>query len=266
MAYDNLKTELINEDKADLISQKLSAINNNVRFSILEILRDFHKFNRKEDKSFKKDPLYSREINNMLLNNYNINITPQMLGQHLKKLMEADLIEEIIIKKEVPNKVGLREVKAYVLKENAFDELLLDVKFLSDELFCFFNLFEGNQRNVDDDCCVLTVFNGVDKGKTFKAGRNETVLIGRKADYDIEDVGLFSILLDNSYSTVSKIDKPHLKLFYKDGFWCVLDESSSNGTFIQDSKIRQGIPVQLKNNSFIKLSKGRGSAIIYCSF
>lgn len=60
--------------------------NNNVRFSILGILRDFEKLNKLEDGRFKKDPLYSREINSILLNNYNINITTQILGQHLKQL------------------------------------------------------------------------------------------------------------------------------------------------------------------------------------
>ena len=105
------KTAIIDPEDSNLISEKLSAVNNKVRFSILEILRDNQKYNQAQS----KDPLYSREINSILLNNYNIEITPQMLGQHIKKLKDAGLVNEIEIKKEVPNKVGKRGVKAYVL-------------------------------------------------------------------------------------------------------------------------------------------------------
>ena len=163
------KTAIIDPEDPNLISEKLSAVNNKVRFSILEILRDNQKYNQAQS----KDPLYSREINSILLNNYNIEITPQMLGQHIKKLKDAGLVNEIEIKKEVPNKVGKRGVKAYVLKEDAFEDLFLEINFLSDELFTFFDLYKSNQKFHEDENCVLTIFNGVDKGKTFKVRRNE---------------------------------------------------------------------------------------------
>lgn len=262
----DLETVVIDSTDSGLLSTKLAAVNNNARFSILEILRDFERSNKAADGSFKKEPLYSREINSILLNNYNINITTQMLGQHLKQLAEADLIEEVNVKKEVPNKVGRRSVKGYVLKEDAFEDLFLDVSFLSDELLTFFDLYKSNQRFSDGKHCVLTVFNGVDKGKTFKVHRDETILIGRKADFEASDLASFTILLDNSYSTVSNVAKPHLKLFYKDDGWYILDECSSNGTYIADRKVPTGIETKLKTNSFLKLSKGNGGAVIYCSF
>ena len=89
-----VKTVILNESDSDILSTKLAAVNNNVRFSILEILRDFEKVNKTKEGFFKKEPLYSREINSILLNNYNISITTQMLGQHLKQLREAELIED----------------------------------------------------------------------------------------------------------------------------------------------------------------------------
>lgn len=260
------KTVVMDMDESSRLSTKLAAVNNNVRFSILEILRDFQKVNKKEDGSFKKEPLYSREINSILLNNYNIEITTQMLGQHLKQLQQAGLIEESTVKKEVPNKIGRRTVKAYVLKEDAFEDLFLDVSFLSDELITFFDIYKTNQRFHDGEHCVLTVFNGQDKGKTFKVHKDETVFIGRKANYSASDIASFTILLDNSYSTVSNVGKPHLKLFFKDDSWCILDEGSLNGTYIGDRKVSTGVVQKLKPNSFLKLSKGNGGAIIYCSF
>lgn len=207
-----------------------------MRFSILEILRDNQKYN----KSQSTEPHYSREINSILLKNYNIEITPQMLGQHVKQLMNANLICEVEIKKEVPNKIGKRTVKGYVIKEDAFEDLFLDINFLSDELFTFFDLYKSNQKYHEDDNCVLTIFNGVDKGKTFKVRRDETVLIGRKANFNQADLASFSILLDNSYDTVSNVSKPHLKLFYNDDGWYIIDEASSNGTFIGDIEVQKG--------------------------
>lgn len=256
------KTVIIDSDESNLISVKLSAVNNKVRFSILEILRDNQKYNNINS----RNPLYSREINEILLKSYKINITTQMLGQHMKKLIDANLVCEISIKKEVPNKVGKRTVKAYALKEDAFDDLFLDISFLSDELFTFFDLYESNQKYHDDEHCVLTIFNGVDKGKTFKVRQDESVLIGRKADFDEGDLASFSILLDNSYDTVSNISKPHLRLFYKNDGWYIIDESSSNGTFIGDIEVPKGKATKLRPNSFLKLSRGVGGAVIYCSF
>ena len=263
---DDSKTVILEKEDSRILSTKLAAVNNNVRFSILEILRDFERVNKTSEGTFKKEPLYSREINSILLNNYNINITTQMLGQHLKQLAESDMIEEVSVKKEVPNKIGRRSVKGFTLKEDAFDELFLDVSFLSDERLTVFDLYKSNQRFSDGEHCVLTIFNGEDKGKTFKVHKDETILIGRKANFNANDLASFTILLDNSYSTVSNVGKPHLKLFHKDDGWYILDECSSNGTYIADRKVPTGIETKLKANSFLKLSKGNGGAVIYCSF
>ena len=72
---EKVKTMVIDSLDSNLISVKLAAVNNEVRFAILEILRDFQKRNQIEKGIFKSDPLYSREINSILLNNYNINIS-----------------------------------------------------------------------------------------------------------------------------------------------------------------------------------------------
>ena len=45
------------------------------------------------------------------LNNYNIDITRQMLGQHLKQLVQSGLIDEVVVKKEVPNKIGRDQIR-----------------------------------------------------------------------------------------------------------------------------------------------------------
>ena len=262
---ENNYTEIIEFEDSNLISVKLAAINNKVRFSILEILRDFQKLNMNQDNTYKKEPYYSREINDILLKKYDIDISIQMFGQHIKQLLAADLIEEIPLKKEVPNKIGARNVNGYILKADAFEELFLEVNFLSDELFSFFDLYKVNQKFYEEDYCILTIFNGADKGKTFKVHKDETVLIGRKADFSAGDLASFTILLDNSYTAVSNVGKPHLKLFYKDDSWCVVDGGSTNGTFIGNNEIMPKKVTPLRKNSFLKLSRGEGGAVIYYS-
>ena len=253
-------TEIISED-CNLLSTKLSALNNEVRFTILKILRDYERIN-----GFKnKDPLYSREIN-ALLTNFNINITPQMLGQHLKILIEAGLLEEVRVKKEIPNKIGHRSVKAYVIMPDAFSDLFLEISFFSEELLSFFDLYDIHQKFHKDDCVIVTIFNGADKGKTFKIDNGDSVTIGRRDKYSHDDFDEMCILLDNSYRSVSSISKPHLKLFYEDGCWYVLDSQSSNGTFMGDKKIPKGVNFKLNKNSFLKLSRGSNNAVIYVSF
>ena len=174
------------------------------------------------------------------------------------------MLEELTIKKEVPNRMGRRSVKAYNLKEDAFADLFLDINFLSDELLSFFELYDVTNKFKEDDCCILTVFNGKDKGKTFKVHKDEGAFIGRETNSN--DINCFKLIsLDKSYKSVSKVTKPHLKLFYDDG-WCVLDEVSSNGTFVGDNQVTIGLKTKLSNNSFLKLSKGRGGVVFYCSF
>ena len=258
---EDFQTEIVDEN-CNVLSDKLSAINNEVRFTILKILHDYEKIHGNKNKEL----LYSREIN-VLLTNFNINITPQMLGQHLKILTKAGILEEVFVKKEIPNKIGRRNVKAYRISGDAFSDLFLDIAFFSDDLLGFFELYGANMEFNEDDCCVLTVFNGADKGKTFKISKDEQVLIGRKANYDEDDFeGFRTILLDNSYYSVSDISKPHLKLFHDEGGWQIIDEKSSNGTFVGDKLIPLGIKVPLRGNSFLKLSRCRGNAFIYCSF
>ena len=188
-----------------------------------------------------------------------------MLGQHLKQLVESELIQEVTVKKEVVNKVGQRNVNGYSLKDNAFEDLFLEISFFSDEILTFFDLHKIN-LGLEDGYCIITIFNGPDKGKTFKVHKDESILIGRKSNFTDEDFELPTILLDNEYETVSNVSKPHLKVFNKEDKWYVIDGGSSNGTFIKDIEIPINKAVEVKNNSFIKLSRGNGGAVIHVSY
>lgn len=252
-----------NYNTYEILSSKLSAVNNKVRFSILEILSEIEE-NNKQNSSILKEPLYSREINSYLLERYDINITPQMLGQHLKQLEKAKLIEEVIIKKEVPNKIGPRTVKAYQLNTGAFKDLFLNVDIFTKELLSLFKLYESHEKENDGKHCILTVLNGIDKGKTFKLNKEDKILVGRK---EFSNQKLSStILLDSKYSKVSGISNPHSYICYHDDRWCILDKQSKNGTFINNKLVLKDCLTKLKNKSFLRLSKGTGSAVFLCSF
>ena len=257
---DTEETEFVGSFKLNKIFHKLAAVDNNVRFSILEILRDYQK-----NADSLNDYPYSREINIILKNKYDIVISPQMLGQHMKQLSDAGLIEVIPIKKEIPNKVGPRQVNVYALKVDAFEDFFLEITFLSDELICFFELFKENQKDFDGKHCILTIFNGSDKGKTFKLNKENTYHIGRKSTKKLDDSQKY-IILNSEYYSVSKVDKPHLKIFFEDDHWCILDQNSSNGTYISNRKVNKGVVANLKNNTFLKLSRGAGSVILFCSY
>lgn len=249
----------------EIISDKISAVNNKVRFSILEILSEIERINQSGNVT-KKGPLYSREINLILLEEYNIDITPQMLGQHLKQLENAGLIEEIYVKKEIPNKVGPRTVKAFKLNSSAFKDLFLDIDIFRYELLSLFKLYENHKRYEDNSHCILTILNGQDKGKTFKINKNEIILVGRISDYSLNELASFTILLNNSYQKVNPISQPHLKIFYHENKWCIIDEYSKNGTYMDEKLVEKNKVTLLRNNSFLRLSKGTDGVVFYCTY
>lgn len=253
------------EQTYTIISKKISAINNKVRFSIIEILSEIEK-NNQSDNLTKKEPLYSRELNSILLERYNINITPQMLGQHLKQLENAKLIEEVYVRKEIPNKIGSRTVKAFKLNSDCIKDTLLDVGLFRQELLSLFKLYGLHKNHEDNEHCILTILNGADKGKIFKINKKELILIGRISNYSINELVSFTILLDNAYNKVNKISEPHLKIFYHDGKWCILDKNSTHGTYIDEKPVEKDKITVLRNNSFLRLAKGSGGIVFYCTY
>lgn len=247
----------------NLISPVMSAINNEARFSILEILLDVESSN--QTNVIQKEPLYSREINCILFKKYNIKISPQMLGKHLKQLENADLVEEVDIKKEVPNKIGPRSVKAYKIKHSAFKDLFLEINLFTSELLRLFEAYQKNQNLKEDKHLILTVLNGKNRGETYKINGEEIRYLCRKSRYNLRLDSEF-ITLDRTYSEVNDESSPHLKIYCQEDTWYVLDESSENGTYINDRKVVKEKATPLTNNSFLRLSRGSGSVVLFCSY
>ncbi|RAP51716.1 MAG: hypothetical protein BZ137_09730 [Methanosphaera sp. rholeuAM130] len=137
---------------------------------------------------------------------------------------------------------------------------------MTDELMKLNKLFKSNEQQTDGKHCILTVFNGKDKGKSYKIHPDETVFIGRKGNYNKNELLTFTILLDNTYQKVSTIDKPHIKIYHEDNQWYIVDKNSISRTYLDDRLVPHSTATKVRNNSFIRLSKGIGSSIIYCSY
>lgn len=251
-------TEEMDENEL-IILNKFFAMRHETRLAILKLIRDSEQKYQLNHNDVEKYALTNEMLKDKLNKEYDIEIGYQLLGQHLKILREAGLIEQFKIPN--PDHRGGIELNAYLLEKDAFEDLFLDVNFLTDELNKFITL---SKEPLPSDSCLLIVFNGEDKGKKLIINKDEEVIIGRKANIQTNDVGQALFLLSNSYKTVSRISKPHLKIYYKNDKWYMLDEASKNGTYIYDNKIKKEYP--LKNNSYIRLSKGPGSALIYCKF
>ena len=109
-------------DDFDSSIQKLSALNNRTRFSILKILLENEKNNEGTD--FQENPYYARDIKEKLSNDYDINVSIQRVGQHLRLLLNAGLVEVIEIP-GIKHKGLLIPFKAYVLRKDGFEDLIL---------------------------------------------------------------------------------------------------------------------------------------------
>ena len=260
----NKNVETVNGNETyKLISPVMSAINNEARFSILDILLDVE--NSNETNIIKKEPLYSREINCILFQKYNIKISPQMLGKHLKQLEDADLVEEVDMKKEVPNKIGPRSVKAYKIKHAAFKDLFLEINLFTSELLRLFEAYGKNQSLKEDNHIILTVLNGNNRGKNYKINKKEKKYLCRKSRQNIA-LDTNYIALDKTYSKINEESSPHIKIYHEENTWYVLDKSSKNGTYINDKKVIKDKATQITNNSFLRLSRGSGSVVLFCSY
>ena len=264
---ENQKEKKVNESEVEenateemddtILSKRFKTLNNKGRFAILSVLKKHEIDNRGSPSP--RDPYYSMEIRDRLYKDFDIDLSVQRVGQHLHELEKWGFVEKE--ESYVEKKFKVQPVNRYVLKKDAFEDIFLELNFLCDDIKSFVDLFDDSQAEIEEGYCLLKIFNGANKGETFMIGEDETIIIGRQSDNQ-SDLEGFSIVLDDSYTTVSRIDKPHLKIFNRKGTWYLLDDSSTNGTYVSDVLVKKGEKTQLKNDRYIRLSKGPGSAIM----
>ncbi|RAP54713.1 MAG: hypothetical protein BZ137_00760 [Methanosphaera sp. rholeuAM130] len=241
-----------------------SAMNNITRIGIIKILFKQMKTDQSLHHYVENYSLTTNEINDRLKKEYNIEISEQMLGQHLKKLRINDFINRIPVTTDHEGNPLKTSRYAYFFKDYAIVNLFFEVSPLRDSLKRVFNLYKQSEERKNEDNCVITVFNGEDSGNTLTLDKNELAFIGkRSADRPIDDCSLLA--LSRSYDTVSRISKPHLTVYNENGTWFIVD-NSTNGTYYSNKKLDKGVATELPNDSFIKLSNGPGSAVLHFAY
>jgi hypothetical protein len=111
-----------------------------------------------------------------------------------------------------------------------------------------------NLKSTTENIASVRVLGGEDEGHVFPLVKSE-IYIGRKSDsktkgYDPEN----DIVLSNSYKAVSRVSKPHAKLFRKDGQWYIQHCEGLNGTSLNGKKLVGSHKEPLKNGALICLA------------
>lgn len=252
------------EEDLDQIMLQFDALSNKNRITILESMRKNEQKNSIESYGGEYYCMSANEIREEL-RKIHIEIAPQMVGQHLKKLMKAGFIDRIKIRIKNDKSIS-KHVYGYYRKEDAFENLFFKVNFFKDEVTTFVDWYEKSKESKKDSDCVITVFNGVDRGEQLTINKDQVAFIGKRSPERPVDYGSSALILSNKYSTVSSINTPHLIVYNKNGTWYMMDMKSFNGTYCSQYELERNKPFELPNNSLISLSKGEGSALLYCSY
>lgn len=252
------------KEELDSLLGVVSAFDNMVRILILEMLEKTLRDNAKKYHSIVKYTLNVEEINEKL-EKKKIFLKEQGLRNHLKKLMDAGLIGRIRSRRNRNGEPLPQAVYSYYFNMMAFDCILFENQIFVEEIQSYLQLYKENLELKNEYDCVITVFTGFDKSEVLTINEDETGYIGRDYCYPPGKYGSESLILSSAYETVTERHKPHLKIYNDDGEWLMVD-NSENGTFIANKKIETGKAVKVPNDSFIQLSHGSNSVVLFVSY
>lgn len=106
---------------------------------------------------------------------------------------------------------------------------------------------------------LLKIIGGPENGKVF-AIKKDQIRIGRIGELNSNETAYVNdLVLSNEYTSVTRIEKPHLTISKKDDKWHALDMDSSGGTFLNNEEMEKSKKYLLKDNDLIKLSLGSNS-------
>jgi len=104
---------------------------------------------------------------------------------------------------------------------------------------------------------VVFVLDGVEDGKYFTID-GKSARIGRHYSKDTTSDSKDDIVLSNDYAVVTRVNQPHALLMSEGGNWYI-EDSSMNGTYIDNKRLDKYKKVRLKNGDIIELGKGLSS-------
>ncbi|RAP54714.1 MAG: hypothetical protein BZ137_00770 [Methanosphaera sp. rholeuAM130] len=254
------------EKDFDAYMKVISAFDNYTRMKIVEVLIERL---RKESKQYHSQyiyPLNSKEIKDALENDKKIKkMTEQGWRNHLTQLREAGIIGRIKRKVDQKGNPINNTRDSFFINMNIFDRFLFGTKLGQEQIRSYMLLSNKIEELKEDYDCVMMVCTGSDKSKCLTFNKEDEVVVGRESSHKPGKYDSKALVLSSIYKTVTEVEKPHLKVFYKDGEWFIVDYSS-NGTFISNKKLKKGVSKKVKNNSFIQLSEGDSSVVLYFSY
>ena len=255
---DNDSTKIILD--LSLIKKVSHALDNVNRLNIVNILRD-----RKKNNSMGEDYPYhyslnAKEITKELKEEYKTSMTEQGVRDHLKILKEAGLINKSPSRLNKDGEPLSNPNDAFYLMNDGFESLSLELKVMTNVFDDYTGLSDQSKKD-DEKTCQITVVNGKNRGTTWTVKENQVATIGRAIPLNPNHVKELLLPLSTSYSTVSRINKPHLTVFNKEGTWFMRD-GSTHGTYTKSNKLVKGEDNEIPNNSTVRLSRGLKCAIL----
>ncbi|MCQ8894746.1 MAG: FHA domain-containing protein [Methanolinea sp.] len=228
------------------LSEYLEVLSNSQRLKILKMLE--------------KKPRDVRMIASEIQTSY------ENTKKHLDKLMGMGLIRKEVGLGQQTSK-GVHPVWKYSLVPGAMEAVVRnlgifsniriqmtdrDLKRRLDEVR---HAIEGEVSGIHP---MLVVLGGPEDGKSFSLGE-KLVRIGR-VDPKAGGTDEGDVVLGGEYSSVSRISRPHAAIRKEGKKWLLEDRGSTGGTFLNNTPLQKGVPVELADGDMIELAKGPASA------
>ena len=108
----------------------------------------------------------------------------------------------------------------------------------------------GTTVLTDDDPATTVLTEDVDGGTLIRMSTNETIDINRTE----LTLGRDRRSVDYCLEGNSNIGRVHARIVVRDGVVYIVDNNSTNGTFVNNTKLRPGLEQQLKSGDIIRLA------------
>ncbi|MEN6443951.1 MAG: FHA domain-containing protein [Methanoregula sp.] len=233
-----------NTDSLDELSEYLDVLSSNARLRIIKLLE--------------KKPRDARAISNEIETSY------ENTKKHLDKLLGIG-----VIKKEAglgaPTSKGIHPVWQYSIVPGGFEAIIRNlglfsnakVQIVGGEISRRLDAVKGTlSKEVLGDMPAAIVLGGHDDGKIFLL-KHDRVRIGRidteRHAHSNDDK---DVVLDGTYTAVTRISKPHAVFLREGGTWHIEDCGSTGGTKLNNQQLENNVPALVQDGDLIELAKG----------
>ena len=245
---------------ADLVF-RIIGISNINRIRVLKILKDAE--SRPNDDEIMDVAGIRLKHHDLYMGKDEEPLSSTAISNILHKLEASSLIKTSAQKKDKYIQ-GPNTVTVYKINQPGINMLSADINAFSNALSSFTSdKTVINKEEMDEfgnlKIPLLKIIGGSENGKVF-AIKKDQIRIGRIGELNPTEAEYGDdLILSNDYTSVTRIEKPHLTISKKDDKWYALDMKSSGGTFLNNEKMEKTKEYRLKDNDLMKLSLGSHS-------